>query len=335
MKSNEKVTSLLLNYKCKYNHFVMQNINAAYSCHFYRSFKTYKNLSYPYILNGDLKRKGSKFMLRRPDLGVLMFYEILESTITDYYSRFKYYIYKTIPETYNYVHIVEARYINEDQCDIRTSLVFDNKIFFSEKELHDTLKFIYMLYKQIESSLRNYIIQKLAIAHTIINNKLELVWNILLNMKIIHKYSKLFCDKINYEGNFLRKNDIVQLIYYKGKNKNKYKAKINRCKMSSMDLTKEGVIELLFEKDDEINNFPLTKTKIILRIYEYEGKCSMYILYYFLNDQNYNFLDIYTKKKNKELYKLKNIIENYNGCDINDNDCKIKYPIDELYHKKI
>ena len=335
MNSKENAQSLLLNYNCKYNHFIAAYYNAAYIIHLFRDFEVYNNLSYPYILKGNLKRKGTKFMLRRPDLGVLMFYEILESTITDYYSRFKYYIYKTIPETYNYVHIVEARYINEDQCDIRTSLVFDNKIFFSEKELHDTLKFIYMLYKQIESSLRNYIIQKLAIAHTIINNKLELVWNILLNMKIIHKYSKLFCDKINYEGNFLRKNDIVQLIYYKGKNKNKYKAKINRCKMSSMVLTKEGVIELLFEKNDEINNCPFSKAKIILRIYEYEGKCSMYILYYFLNDQNYNFLDIYTKKKNKELYKLKNIIENYNGCDINDNDCKIKYPIDELYHKKI
>ena len=89
-------------------------------------------------------------MLRRPDLGVLMFYEILESTITDYYSRFKYYIYKTIPETFNFIHLVEVRYINEDQCDIRSSLIYDNKIFLSEKELQQTLLLKFKLYKQIE-----------------------------------------------------------------------------------------------------------------------------------------------------------------------------------------
>ena len=313
MKSNEKEQSLLLNYKCKYNHFVMAYYNAAYAVHFFRYFDLYKNLSYPFILTGDLKRKGTKFMLRRPDLGILVFYEILESFVTDYYSRFKYLIYTTNPETFIYIHLVEVRYINEDQCDIRSSLIYDNKIFLSEKELQENLRLEYMIYKQIEISLSNYYMQKLAIVYTIFNNKIELIWNILLNMKLLHKYTFILADKINYKGNILKKNDIIELIE---NNKNdcpiKSIAKVKKCKISSKDkdLTKEGIIELLF-KDDEINNLPKKKTKIYLRIYEYEGKCSMYIFYYFLNNQSFKFLGNFTHKKIKELETLKNIIEKY------------------------
>ena len=313
MKSNEKSQSLLLNYKCKYNHFVMAYNNAAYSVHFFRDFNLYKHLSYPIILNGDLKRKGTKFILRRPDLGILMFYEILESTVTDYYSRFKFLIYKTNPETFNYIHLVEVRYINEDQFDIRSSLIYDNKIFLSEKELQKTLRLKYMIYKQIEISLSNYYMKKLVIVYTVFNNKIELIWDILINMKLLHKYSFILADKINYKGNVLKKNDIIELIE---NNKNdgpiKCNAKVKKCKISSMDnnLTKEGIIELLFE-NLEINNLPIKKTKIYLRIYECEGKCTMYILYYFLNNQSFKFLGNLTRMKIKELEKLKNIIEKY------------------------
>ena len=317
MKSNELAQSILLNYKCKYNHFVMACYNIAFSCQVYRDFKDYKNLSYPYIITGDLKSKGTKFMLRRSDLGVLMFYEILESTITCYYSRFKYRIYKTIPETFNYIHLVEVRYIDEDVCDVRSSLIYDNTVFLSEKELQEILQFKFNLYKNIEMSLKDYIIQKLAIANTIINNKIELIWSILQNMKVIHKYCHLLADEINFEEKILKKNDIIELIDYRGKNQkiiqNKSNAKVNRCKISSFDFTKEGVIELLFERDEK-NFSSFRKTKIILRIYEYKGNCSVYILYYFLSSQHSNFLTSFTKKKNKELKTFKSIIENYINC---------------------
>ena len=141
-------------------------------------------------------------------------------------------------------------------------------------------------------------------------------------MKIIHKYSHLFADTINFEEKILKKNDIIELIDYKGKNQkiiqNRSNAKVNRFKISSFDLMKEGVIELLFERD-ETNYSPFRKTKIILRIYEYKGNCSVYILYYFLNSQCSNFLADFTKKKNKELKTFKSIIENYRNSNTNTN----------------
>lgn len=311
MKKNEAAQSLLLHYQCNYNHFIRGNYDAALSCHLYREFKDYRKLSYPFIIKGDLKKKGTQFMLRRPDLGVLMFYEVMEALITDYYSRFKYNIYKTIPETFKYVHIVEIRYINEDQCDIRSSLVYDNKIFLSETEFQNAIRLQLNVFKSIELCLRKFTIPKLSLVSTVINCKIELIWNILKNLKMIHKYCILLDDKINYKGNVLQKDDIVELINIRGKNKIKSIAKVNKLKLSKMDLTKEGIIELLFQKVEQ-HKYQFAKTKIIFRIYEFEGKCSMYILFFFLNNQSSPDLENYTRKKNKELRIFKEIVENYN-----------------------
>ena len=311
MKRNEAAQSLVLHYGCSYNHFIRGNYNAALSCHLYREYKDYKNLSYPFILKGDLKQKGTQFMLRRPDLGVLMFYETVEVLITDYFSRFKYQIYKTIPETFKYAHIVEVRYINEDQCDIRSSLVYDNKIFLSEKEFQDVIRFKLNVFKSIELSLRKFIIPKLSLVYTVINSKIELIWNILKNLKMIHKYCLLLDDQINYNGNVLKKDDIIELTKIRGYNKIKSIAKVNKIKMNRMNLTKDCIIELLFQKVEKYK-YPFANTKIIFRIYEFEGKCSMYIIYFFLNNQTSPDLDNFTRKKNKELRIFKDIVENYN-----------------------
>ena len=55
MNSKENAQSLLLNYNCKYNHFIAAYYNAAYIIHLFRDFEVYNNLSYPYILKGNLK----------------------------------------------------------------------------------------------------------------------------------------------------------------------------------------------------------------------------------------------------------------------------------------
>jgi hypothetical protein len=89
--------------------------NMVFSCHFHRQYC--KNLSYPIIIEGNLKEKGSKFILKRPDLNLHIFYEIIDIILTDYYALFKYRVYKTIPETYEYDFILQVRYINESQSD--------------------------------------------------------------------------------------------------------------------------------------------------------------------------------------------------------------------------
>ena len=312
MKRTQKANSIILNCQCNYTHFVIASSNIILACHLYRKFKVYKNLSYPFIIEGNLNEKGNKFMLRSPDLRINLFYKLIESTITDYYSRFKYLIYKTIPESFQYYHQIEIRYVNEDECTVLSSLIYDNKIFFPEKDILAVVQLQKSLYKTISLSMRKFTVLKLSTAYTVIDSNIELLWNIVRNMKMIHKYVHLFGDKINYKGEIIKKDIIMQLINIKRKKNYISIAKVNKCKMIKKDSIKECVIELLFQKEKDKREIPpFSETKIILRIYELEGRCSMYILYFFVNIQDYNILENFTKIKNKELIKFKNMVENY------------------------
>ena len=307
MKKGEIVNSILMRFNCKYNHFVLGNNNIVFSIHLYRDFKDYKNLSYPFVLEGDLKMKGTKFMLRRPDTGVIAFYELKELLITDYYSRFEFYIYKTIPETFNYTHLVETRYINEDQCDVHVSIIYDNNIILSENELNSTLLFINNIYRSIEASLRNFSIFKLSAPYIKVKAKIELIWNILRNMKLIHKYMNFLGYKVNYKGNILKKNIIMELFNSEKKKEYKTIAKVTKCTLNINDLTKECIIQIILKKE----NNPFSLNKITFRVYEFDEQCTIYILYHFSNIINNSFAEKFTKCKNKELIKFKCIIEKY------------------------
>ncbi len=325
MKKGEISNSLLTNFNCRYNHFVLGHNNIVYTIHLFRDFKVFKNLSYPFIIEGNLENKGTKFMLRRSDIGLIIFYELIESLITDYYSRFKYYIYKTIPETFNYIHQVEVRYINEDQCDFFVCFVFDHQIYLSEKELHEEIKFRKSLYKNIGNSLRKFEIFKIATAYTTINSNIELIWDILKNMKMIHKYTHLLANKVTYNGKILKKNLIINLKDNFDGSKFESIAKVNKCIITESETSKECIIELLF-KNEKGNYSEFIKKKILIIIYEYYGYCTMYILYFFYNTQkNKEKFNYFQKVKNLELKKFKNIIENfntksYNGIYINHDD---------------
>jgi hypothetical protein len=307
MIKGQMANSILMKYHCKYNHFVLGNKNIALAVHLYRHFEGYKNLSYPFVLEGDSKMKGTKFMLKRPDLGLIMFYELKETIITDYYSSFKYYIYKTIPETFNFTHLIESRYINEDQCDVHSAIIYDNNTFLSEKEFNSTLLLMKEVYKSIEASLRHFTIFKLSVPNIIINTKIELVWNILRNMKLIHKYINLLGYKVNYKGNFLKKKDIIEVFNNKEKNECKTIGEVTKCKCIRKVLNDECAMEIVFQKE----NNPFSLNKITFRIYEFNEQCSLYILYEFLNIIDYDFAQKFTERKNKELVKFKHIVEKY------------------------
>jgi hypothetical protein len=312
MKKDEAFQTVSLHCRCNYTHFVIGYYNAILSCHFFRDNQTYKHLSYPFIIEGELRKKGLKFMLRRMDLNILLFYELKEITVTDYYSIIKYNIYKTIPKSMEYVHQIEIRYINEDECHVISSFIYDNKIYFSDNEFQMIIRTLKETYRCMECSLREFTVLKLSTAYTVINSDIELIWDIIRNMKMVHKYIHLLSDSIIYDGKILKKDAIIQLINEKGKKKFKSIAKINKCKMVKSGLTKESIIEILFQNNNALKDLNLFSEKqIIIRIYEFEHRCTLYLLYFFYNTYDYHVLESFTKEKNKELKKLKFIIENY------------------------
>ena len=97
----------------------------------------------------------------------------------------------------------------------------------------------------------------------------------------------------------------------KRKNQIKLIASVNRCKIVKNDSIKQCIIELLFQKDNQFNNSDLSLNKIVIRIYEFEGKCTMHIFYFFSNIQEYNTIVKFSQIKNNELNKFKQMIENY------------------------
>ena len=312
MKKDEAFQSVSLHCRCNYTHFVIGYYNAILSCHFFRDNKAYKHLSYPFIIEGELRKKGLKFMLRRMDLNILLFYELKEITVTDYYSIIKYNIYKTIPKSMEYVHQIEIRYINEDECHVISSFIYDNKIYFSDNEFQMIIRTLKETYRCMECSLREFTVLKLSTAYTVINSDIELIWDIIRNMKMVHKYIHLLSDSIIYDGKIIKKDTIIQLINEKSKKKFKSIAKINKCKMVKNGLTKESIIEILFQNNNNLKDLNLFSEKqIIIRIYEFEHRCTLYLLYFFYNTYDYHALESFTKAKNKELKKLKYIIENY------------------------
>ena len=128
---------------------------------------------------------------------------------------------------------------------------------------------------------------------------------------MIHKYAHLLGNQINYNGNILKKDEIIELIEIQNKKKIKSIAKVSKLKLEKMELTKESVIELLFKKEETSNL--LSKSKIIIRIYEYDEKCSLYLFFFFSKIQDHLSLELFKKKKMKELNKFKSIIERYDA----------------------
>ena len=185
MKKNEISQPLIMNCRCNYTHMILGTYNMTLSCQFQRTYYSY--LSYPIIIKGNLKEKGSRFMLKREDLQTYFFYEITDIIITDYYAFFKYHVYKTIPETFEFDHFLEIRYENEDQFTLLVIFLVQNK-YLSEKEITDTIRIRKEIYANIINSLKEFKIFKIASVYHSINCKIELIWDIIRNMKMIHKY---------------------------------------------------------------------------------------------------------------------------------------------------
>jgi len=309
MKNNESFQTYIINNKFSLWSRETYSYNMAISCQIMRQYS--KNISYPIIIKGNLQKKGSKFIIKREDLNLYLFYEIIEIIKTDYFIYIKYHIYKTIPESNEYDFFLAINYLNEDECISFIHFVFDHKIYLSEKEIHEEIKFRKNLYKQLERPLKNYECSKISTVFTTINCKIELIWDIIKNMKVIHKYSHLLCNKIDYKGDILKKDIIINLINIHGKSKIESTALVTKLKMTKSKIIKECIIELLFQEDK--NTLLSRINKIVINIYEYGEKCTIYILHFFYNIQiDYKKFYLFKKKKEKELSKLKKIIENFN-----------------------
>jgi hypothetical protein len=109
------------------------------------------------------------------------------------------------------------------------------------------------------------------------------------------------------------KLNIINLIRKTNNNKSSLEsvAKIKNLMMKKSKIEKEFNIQISVSKDKNfISTFHIKK--IIITVYEYEEKCSIYILFFFKDILSKDKFSMINNEKNNELIKFKKIIENYN-----------------------
>ena len=306
MKKNVISQPLIMNCKCNYSHMILGTYNLVLSCQFQKKYN--KQFSYPIIIRGNLNEKGSRFILKMEDL--YLFYEVSDIIITDYYAIFKFHVYKTIPETFEFDHFMEIRYENENEFTLFIVHSVQGK-YLTQEDILYAIRNRKEIYMNIENSLKQFKLLKIASFYQIINCKIELIWDIIRNMKILNKYNHLLADKVEYNGNLLSKDKIIKLIDKNNNISYESYAKIKKCTMKKSKIDKEFNIQLLVSKEKSFSPFYSIK-KIIIQAYEYDEKCSIYILFFFKDILSKDKFSIFNKAKNIELIKFKNIVENYN-----------------------
>ena len=301
MSKNETIRTMIIPLKIC-NHLISKSIlDSIVFC--YSINKYYKNIiSLPFILEKEIDVVGCKFIVKLIQTNILIFYEIKEVISTDYFSRLKIHAYKTIPRTFKYDYVLDIFNKGDGESLMISSFIYDNNIHISDYKIHEDMLNRALLFQNIEKYVINQEYMKYFQTVINININLTLLWDILLNLKIIHKYAKILCKEINYEGSLIKKGSKVEL---------KYKNCILVGDVIKCDKYKnKGIIRFLIdeEKDNDIN-MPLNSINII--VYEYELKITLYIYFLFSKNQYLNILFPLRKYYQKELETFKKITEHY------------------------
>ena len=313
MNINEASQAFFLKSKIDYMSMILGIFNVVHTCHFRRENKADHNfLSYPLIISGKLNRKGDKFILRKNDHNLLLFVEIKEMIITDYFSRINFHIYKSIPTTFEYDIIIDVHYENSDECVLFSTFTYDKEIHLPEKSKTQEILERKFMFKTIEKSFLNKEYFKFVNIYLLINCNIDLLWSVLLNMKLIHKYSKLIADEIQYEGNLISKDIKIKLNKIKKSNNFIYDGVVTKCKLYQKEADIEIVIDSNNNSFDGKKNNNIDENKYFFKIYEYENKCTIHLFFFFKNSLSFNQKKLFSYKKDIELKKLKDIIEHYN-----------------------
>lgn len=315
MDPNKSSRAFFTMCKADYSSMVMGLFNAVYTCHFRRENNNEKN--YPFIIRGKLSRRGDKFVIKRNDVNLIMFVELKEFLFTDYFSRIDFYVYKTIPQTYRYNYIIDVHYNCFDDCVLYSSLIYDKQISLLDDDKKNEMLQKNFIFNGIEKSISDNEMSKIIIVNELINCNIDLLWAVLLNMKILHKYTKLLADKIDYKGNIIKQDMIIQLMKRNKSNTIKYDAVVAKCLL----FLKEADIEIVINRKSILNDY-FVANRFFFKIYEYDNKCTIYVFFFLNNIHSCNQRKSFEIKKEIELRLIKKMIEHYNenlGQKIDDN----------------
>ena len=320
MKKNEASQALFLQVKQDYNTHSKFFYDPIWYCLSQQKRKKHE-ISLPFIISGKMGSIGCKYMTSEHinNCKVKIFYELIELIRTDYFIHVKVHVYKTIPETFDYDYVIDLFYCGANKTNIFSTFIYDNDIHITDSEIHYELLRRKNAFINNEHFIKNMDHLKFSKNIININVSLNILWDILLNMKTVNKYSKFFRNEIKYENNLINKGLELELI-----NKNLIcKGKVIEC------YKRKG--RAVIEISVEAKNNSLSAIKIFVN--EFDRQCNILLFYYFEKEQNYNKIQINEKKNENELIKFKNIVEhfkNHNYKSLLENINKITNKVKEL-----
>ena len=273
--------------------------NLSYFSYFTREI--YKSfLKYPFFIKGNPSEDEGATFIQIFDEHVKVYMKVETLIQTDYFVQIIYKAYKTIPTSFEFEYNVIFFFTGIENCLLYSGYKYSKKISLPRVSVYDERERRKKIFLNIQKQLFDKILDKVDICEILIHANFKLVFDILLNMKLVNKYIQIFGENIDYNGNVIKENKIIKL--YKKEN-NILKEDIN-IKILKIE-RKENEGKLSFEKEN------INKETITFIVCGDEENTMLYMINKFSQNLEPNFLNNLLIEKKKKLSKLKKIIENY------------------------
>lgn len=260
---------------------------------------------YPVFINEldqcDIGTEFSLFFENR----ITIYFRLIELVETDYWTHIEYLAYRTFPNTFSYSFVLNVHYVSASICVVFSSFTYPKNVNLPiearRKEQDRRVK----MFRNVERIVINKEYTKFNIAYVLIKAKMNIVWELMLNMKSFNKLVKVLSDDIEYEGRALEKGKTVMLVYNIGKRTLRQKVEVSKLNESESECEIE-----FYLKENEDEEIPEQRISLLL----YKGENEHCVLYMF-NIFNMSIDDKLQKemsvKKKNMLNKIKKIIESY------------------------
>ena len=269
-------------------------------------------IKYPFYLVGDPSNDiGAEFIQRTED-NVDIYFKVTKLIETDYYSEIEFFSYKSVPKYMDYKYRI--RILNSNYFANRTFIIseyeYSKDIIIDEEFIALEINRRKKMFKNIDKLLSMNYLNKFDIKASLINANIKIVFNIMLNLKLIHKFLNILGKRVSYDGNILKKELNVNFMWWNFPLKKliEYNSIITELHFDS----KESLIEFSIKKNEEKN---IEEQKIKFLFYGRENKTMFFWINEFY-DFDVERIIYLGNNKNLVLNKLKKIIENYQNKEI-------------------
>ena len=251
---------------------------------------------------------GSEFTLLIEER-IQIYFRLKTLIETDYYTHVEYFAYKTEPESFQYSFIMNVHYISPNTCLLITNYRYPNSVHLPSTNILNEAKRRRKIYKNMEHKIIQGFYHRFNIEYINIHSPMNLIWELLLNLKVLHKFVHILGDKIDYEGKMLSKGTIIKIVscapYIKNKSVEQ-QAEVISLKQMEMEC------EIVFQT---VQHCFKNTHEYIIKLFLYKGEgnnsCTVYMINLFDYDVDSKVIKELGMKKKHLLAHLKTIIESY------------------------